>query len=50
MTDVASLRILDKLASGLTTDVSSLRKKDVQDNLASGLTTNVASVCNNDVN
>ena len=49
MTDVASLRILDKLASGLTTDVSSLRKKDVQDNLASGLTTNVASVYNNDV-
>ena len=32
------------LASGLTTDVASLRKKDVLDNLASGLTTGVTSL------
>ena len=37
------------LASGLTIDVASLRKKDVLDNLASGRTTDVASLCKKDV-
>ena len=36
------------MASGLTTDLSSLRKKDVLDNSASGLTTDVASIRTND--
>ena len=38
-----------KLASDLTTDVASLRKKDVFDNLASRLTTGVASLRKKDV-
>ena len=42
-------KVLDNLASDLTTDVASLRNKDVFDNLASGLTTDVASLRNKDV-